>query len=149
MVLVDGRGLDIAIRSQQELVSSLGRLEAMFRAEREPRIATLSFDLEAEGAPYLSLGLGADECVVCYDDPRTGDGWYAKGRRRSTAEVHFAYGTDESYYPTWALIPREAAVAAANEFFVTRHRPTNVDWRDWAWRPLARRAATVRRDGPR
>jgi hypothetical protein len=138
-VLVDGRGLEIEIPSQQKLVSSLGRLDDRFRAEREPRIATLSVDLEAEDAPYLSLGLGADECVVCFDDPRAGGGWYARGRRRSTAEIHFAYGTDESYYPTWALIPRELAFAAANEFFVTRQRPTNVNWRDWAWRPPARR----------
>ncbi len=130
--LADGRGRDFKPASEKELVAALLELDALFRAEREPRIAVIFADQHAEDPPRLSIGLGGRGCTLVFDQSgMTGEGGYSKGpRARDEPEVTFAYGTGHSHFPAWTLISKRLAVAAAREFFRTGERPTNVDWVD-------------------
>lgn len=139
MLLGDGRGWDVVPSSEKELVSALRKFHTAFRSEGEPRIAVIWLNPDDDEPPHLSIGLGADECVVCYDDLSNGESWCARGRRLSTEEICFAYGTDYSYFAKWMLIRRETAFAAAAEFFRSGRRPSNLEWRDVAWQPPRRR----------
>jgi hypothetical protein len=58
-------------------------------------------------------------------------GGYSQGPRNGdTTPVTFAYGTAHTEYLAWMLIPKEAAIAAAREFFRTGEQPTSVHWDD-------------------
>jgi hypothetical protein len=83
---------------------------------------------EAKVTPKLSIGLGADQAMVCYDHGLSSA--YSRGRRRSEKEIGYAYGDGYSEFPKWTLVSKEEAFAAALEFFRTGHRPTNLAWVD-------------------
>ncbi len=128
-VLADGRGNDVIPASEEELVSALKRFDATFREEREPRIAVIQANPDNEDTPKLSIGLGADESTLVYDE---GDqGAYSQGPRTGDdTEVGYAYGDGYSEFLGWTLVSKDAAIAAAREFFRTGRRPTNVAWKD-------------------
>src|SRR6185295_807895 len=119
-MIADGRGHDVFPASEEELLDELRRLDGQFRAEREPRIAVIYAEPEAKVTPKLSIGLGADQAMVCYDHGLSSA--YSRGRRRSEKEIGYAYGDGYSEFPKWSLVSKEEAFAAALEFFRTGHR---------------------------
>jgi hypothetical protein len=129
-LLADGRGWDIHPTTVKELVAGLRAFDAKFRAEREPRIAVLFADQDEEDTPRLSIGLGAKECMLAFDESiKEGVGACSKGSRvGDQTEVGFCYGTGYSQFLASTLIPKKLAIAAAREFFRTGRRPTNVEW---------------------
>jgi hypothetical protein len=127
-MIADGRGHDVFPASEEELLDELRRLDGQFRAEREPRIAVIYAEPEAKVTQKLSIGLGADQAMVCYDHGLSSA--YSRGRRRSEKEIGYAYGDGYSEFPKWTLVSKEEAFAAALEFFRTGHRPTNLAWVD-------------------
>ena len=127
-MIADGRGHDVFPASEEELLHELRRLDGQFRAEREPRIAVIYAEPEADVTPKLSIGLGADQATVCYDHGLSSA--LSRGRRRSESEIGYAYGDGYSEFPKWTLVSKEDALAAAREFFQTGRRPTNLDWVD-------------------
>jgi len=115
---------------EEELLDELRRLDGEFRAEREPRIAVIYADPEADVTPKLSIGLGADPAKVVYDHGLPSAS--SRGRRRDDeSEIAYAYGNGYSEFPSWTLVSKEDALAAAREFFQTGRRPTNLDWVDY------------------
>jgi hypothetical protein len=129
-MIADGRGHDVIPASEEELLDELRRLDGEFRAEREPRIAVIYADPEADATPKLSIGLGADQATVCYDHGLSSG--VSRGRRSDDkSEIGYAYGDGYSEFPSWTLVSKEDALAAAREFFQTvGRRPTNLDWVD-------------------
>jgi Immunity protein Imm1 len=127
-MIADGRGHDVFPASEEELLDELRRLDGQFRAEREPRIAVIYAEPEAKVTPKLSIGLGADQAMVCYDHGLSSA--YSRGRRRAEKEIGYAYGDGYSEFPKWTLVSKQEAFAAALEFFRTGRRPTNLAWVD-------------------
>ena len=128
-MIADGRGHDIFPASEEQLLDELRRLDSEFRAEREPRIAVIYGDAEADVTPKLSIGLGANQATVCYDHGLSSA--LSRGRRRGDErEIAYAYGDGYSEFHRWTLVSKEDALAAAQEFFQTGLRPTNLDWVD-------------------
>ena len=128
-MIADGRGHDIFPASDEQLLDELRRLDSEFRAEGEPRIAVIYGDAGADVTPKLSIGLGADQATVCYDHGLSSA--YSRGSRRDDeSEIGYEYGDGYSEFPSWTLVSKEDALAAAREFFRTGRRPTNLDWVD-------------------
>jgi hypothetical protein len=128
-LIADGRGHDVFPESEEELVAELRRFDAQFRAEGEPRVAVIYADWRAEVTPQLSVGLGADDAALAYDD---GDASARSlGRHRDDAsEIEYEWGTGTVEFLGWSRISLEDAITAAREFFRTERRPTTVDWVD-------------------
>jgi hypothetical protein len=128
--IANGRGHDVVPASEEELLDELRRLDGEFRAEREPRIAVIYADPEADVTPKLSIGLGADQATVVHDHGLPSAS--SRGRPRDDeSEIAYAYGDGYSEFPSWTLVSKEDALAAAREFFQTGRRPTNLDWVDY------------------
>ncbi|MBC6461072.1 Imm1 family immunity protein [Actinomadura sp. HBU206391] len=131
--LTDERGLDFSPESEDELVHGLDEIDRAARRDRNPVIALLDSAIDVEGAPYMYLVLGGDDSFIEYE---TGDegGERVVGRgphegdESTTLARHGAHGFVR--YPRWMAIRRDAAYAAAREFYRTRARPTCVEWRD-------------------
>jgi Immunity protein Imm1 len=129
-MIADGRGHDVVPASEEELLDELRRLDGEFWAEREPRIAVIYADPEADVTPKLSIGLGADQATIVYDHGLSSAS--SRGRRKDDeSEIAYAYGDGYSEFPSWTLVSKEDALAAAREFFQTGRRPTNLDWVDY------------------
>jgi hypothetical protein len=55
--------------------------------------------------PYLSIGVGADEGVLVYEQGDDENGGYSKGTRAGdNTSVTFAYGTAPTGYLAWMPI---------------------------------------------
>jgi hypothetical protein len=106
-MIADGRGHDVFPASEEELLHELRRLDGEFRAEREPRIAVIYAEPEADVTPKLSIGLGADQATVCYDHGLSSA--LSRGRRRSESEIGYAYGDGYSEFSKWTLVSKEDA----------------------------------------
>jgi hypothetical protein len=129
-VLVDGLGYELTPKSVEDLVRGLAEIDAAARERVEPVLATLYANATDDAPPSLGIGLGAEDSVLVYDAGNwSGEGGFSKGSRTGdVAEVGFRYGTAVNEYLGWMLIPKEAAFAAAQEFFRTGQRPTTVEW---------------------
>lgn len=129
-LLADGRGYDIFPTTEQELVDGLMDMDALFRKEGEPRIAVLYGEPEKQDTARLSIGLGADECVLGFDTGDPNDtGALSRGPREGDQEeVGFAYGDGYSDFYAAQLVPKDVAIEAARQYFRTGRRPTNVSW---------------------
>jgi len=126
-MIADGRGNDVVPASEEELLAELRRLDAEFRSEKEPRIVVIYADRVAEVTPTLSLGLGADEATLVYDDGLSSA--YSRGRHPDDeSEIGYEYGDGYSEFPGWTRVSLPDAFAGAAEFFRAGRRPTNVDW---------------------
>jgi hypothetical protein len=91
--------------SEEELLDELRRLDGEFRAEREPRIAVIYADPEADVTLKLSIGLGADQAKVVYDHGLPSAS--SRGRRRDDeSEIAYAYGNGYSEFPSWTLVSK-------------------------------------------
>jgi hypothetical protein len=129
---VNGRGLDLFPQSDGELLDGIRQIEDAARRDGAQLVAILTSDIDAEEAPYLSLVLGGDESVLVFEPGDGSDlgGFSAGPQVGDTSPVDAAYGTGNAFYQRWMVIPRDAAVEAAREFFRTGARPTNVRWGD-------------------
>src|SRR5262245_14134960 len=128
-IITDGRGHDVIPTSEAELVEELRRLDAEFRGAGEPRIVVIYGDAQSVESPRLSIGLGADEATLVYDEGLSGA--FSRGRHRDDeSDIGYEYGDGYSEFPGWTRIPREDALGGAREFFRTGRRPTTVDWVD-------------------
>jgi len=131
-VLVDGLGYECTPRSEEDLVSGLAEIDTAARDRGEPVLATIYASATDDTPPSLGIGLGADDSVLVYDaGDWSGEGSFSKGSRTGdTTEFAFRYGTAVNEYLGWMLIPKDAAYAAAQEFFRTGQQPTIVEWGD-------------------
>lgn len=129
-VLVDGLGYELTPQSEDDLVRGLTEIDAAARERGEPVLATLFANATDDAPPSLGIGLGADDSVLVFDSGDwSGEGGFSKGPRTGdTTEVGFRYGTAVNEYLGWMFIPKQAAFAAAREFFRTGQRPTTVEW---------------------
>lgn len=129
--LTNGDGYDLPIESEDDLDRGLARVDDLARGEGRPRVAVLASDIDAEDAPYLSIGVGGDESVLVYEEGDGEGGGYSKGARTGDrTAVTFAYGTGPTEYLAWMLIPKKDAFEAARQFYRTGAQPTNVEWDD-------------------
>jgi hypothetical protein len=130
-MLTNGNGFDVFPESDDDLLRGLTEIDELARRDNRPRIAVLTSDAEAQRAPYLSIGLGAPDSVLVFEQGDDEQGGYSRGPRvGDVSEVSFAYGTGSSEYLGWMLIAKQTAIAAAVEFFRTGKQPTSVDWDD-------------------
>ena len=131
-LVADGRGYDAKPTTEQELVAALQDMDTQFRAEGDPRLVVIFAYPEVPDTPRLSIGLGANESVVTYDESiETGEGAISLGPRVDDhSDVGFSYGTGYSGFLASHLVPKDDAIAAAREFFRTGRRPTNLDWEE-------------------
>jgi hypothetical protein len=130
-MLTNGNGFDLFPESDDDLLRGLTEIDELAQRENQPRIAVLTSNADAEDAPYLSIGLGAQESVLVFEQGDDEHGGYSRGSRAGdSSEVNFAYGTGSSEYLAWMLIPKQAAFAAAVEFYRTGKQPTSVEWDD-------------------
>ena len=127
--LVDGDQFRSNPRTEEDLARDLTGIDTRATV---PLIATLYYDAEPEDTPFLSIGLGAPDSVLVYSSGlRNEQGGISRGARvGDTTEHPFRYGDVTNHYPATALIPKQAALQAAREFFRTGQRPTGVDWDD-------------------
>jgi hypothetical protein len=130
--LFDGRGNNFFPESERDLIAALEEVNAAARRDGVRVVATLSSDIDAEVAPYLTLVLGDDESVLTYDDGDNGpDSGISVGPNAGdTPELVAAYGTGHMEYQRWMVIPTKDAYAATQEFFRTGIRPTNIELRE-------------------
>jgi hypothetical protein len=130
--LVNGRGLDFFPQSDGELVDGIRQIEEAARRDGVRLVATLTSDIDAEEAPYLTLVLGDDESVLVYEPEDDSDlgGFSAGPEAGDESPFDAAYGTGDAFYQRWMVISRNDAVEAAREFFRTGTRPTGVQWGD-------------------
>jgi hypothetical protein len=131
--LTDERGLDFTPDSEDDLVHGMDEIDRAARRDGNRVAVLLASRIDVEGTPYMWLVLGGDESVLEFDTGvRGGRRALSEGPRageESTILVrHGAYGF--AAYPGWTAIPRDAAYAAAREFYRTETRPTCVEWGD-------------------
>jgi len=130
-MLTNGDGYDLLPASDDELRRGLAEVDALARGEGRPRVAVMTPDSDADDVPYLAIGVGSDESVLVFEQGDEENGGYSKGiRAGDNTPITFAYGTSSTEYLAWMLIPKEAAYAAALEFFRTGQRPTSIEWGD-------------------
>ena len=103
LMIADGRGHDVFPASEEELLHELRRLDGQFRAEREPRIAVIYADPEADVTPKLSIGLGADQATVCYDHGLSSALVAVAAGARARSDIRTATGTRSSLNGRWCL----------------------------------------------
>jgi hypothetical protein len=130
-MLTNGNGYDLVIKSEDDLIRGLGEVDGLARDEGRPRVVVLASDIDAEDAPYLSIGVGADSSVLAYEEGDGEGGGYSKGPRTGDkTSVTFAYGTAPTEFLAWMLIPKADAFEAARQFYRTGTQPTNIEWDD-------------------
>lgn len=131
-MLTNGNGYNMFPESMDELRRGLSEVDALARSQGRPRVVVLTPDGNAEDVPHLSVGVGSDESVLVFEpgDHGSGGGFSKGARTGDTTEVWFAYGTGDTPYFAWMLIPTDTAFAAVVEFFRTGERPTSIDWGD-------------------
>ena len=84
--------------------------------------------------PKLSIGLGADQATLVYDHGLSSAS--SRGHRKDDeSEIIYAFEEGYSKFPSWTLVSKDDALAAAREFFQTGRRPTNLDWFDKRHQP--------------
>lgn len=129
--LSNGNGYDLSIGSEDDLVRGLAEVDKLAQDDGRPRVAVLASDIDVEDAPYLSIGVGADDSVLVFEEGDGEGGGYSKGPRAGDrTPVSFAYGTATTEYLAWMLIPKQDAFEAARQFYRTGEQPTNVEWDD-------------------
>jgi hypothetical protein len=129
--LTNGNGYDLPIGSEDDLIRGLAEVDKLAREEGRPRVVVLASEIDAEDAPYLSIGVGSDDSVLVYEEGDGEGGGYSKGPRTGDrTPVTFAYGTAPTEYLAWMLIPKEDAFEAARQFHRTGAQPSNVEWDD-------------------
>jgi hypothetical protein len=129
--LTNGSGYDVHIKSEEDLIRALAAADGLARDEGRPRVVVLASDIDAEDAPYMSIGVGSDDSVLVYEAGDGEGGGYSKGSRTGDkTAVTFEYGTAPTEYLAWMLIPKEDAFEAARQFYRIGTQPTNVEWDD-------------------
>ncbi len=63
-MLTNGKDYDVFPDSEDDVLRFLTEVDALARNAGEARIAVLTADSDAEGSPYLSIGVGAGESVL-------------------------------------------------------------------------------------
>jgi Immunity protein Imm1 len=84
-------------------------------------------DFVRDAGQSLTIGVGSDEAVVCFQSSHNGPNFWSVGEAAAGTAV-FAYGGEESEFLRRQLVPRTVAEIALREFVETGETPTLVEW---------------------
>lgn len=130
--LTDERGLDFVPESEDQLVHGLEEIERAARRDGNRVAALLVSQIGVEGVPYMWIVLGKGESILEFATGDDGERYACSVGPRAGEEGTVLVrhgGYDSAVFPAWAEIARDAAYAAAREFYRTKELPTCVDWR--------------------
>jgi hypothetical protein len=120
---------EVEVRSVEELDQRLDEIDAESR-RRDPWMVDL-YDAEASELPSLTIGVGADQSVVCWTVPDARPGsMVSRGGGDGDSEIWFASAGRPSYFSGDQLVSKAQAREAMRIFMRARHRPDNVEWEE-------------------